>query len=579
MAGLTSQGFSIKRVGDVVADMERGLREAFGAEIVTGAGTGFGKLIGVVAREAGELWELAQDTYDSQYPDTAEGSSLDQAGAYTGHRRLAPRASRAWCRCDAVPLTVLPSDSRASHGQTRRQFRTTAAATIRREEALRARWRVSGGPHGAGTTVTATLGSGVYLLTMGGGGAFDPAAAASDATVATSLANAINGGFLITAVSQVLRQFTVAGDHRDYFPRGGLARVSSGGANDGTYNVTASAFTGGSTVVTVSQAIPAAAVAGRLRGGLVATVSGAEATADLEVPAGVTDVSTADLVADAASSVAGRLSLVLVGTPVLFDSVELERVEAASGALSRIDTPVVGWSAVTNPLPADVGNPLESDADFRLRRADSLRVAGSATVEAIRSRLRQVANVDRAFVFENDGDVADVEGRPPHSFEAVVTGGTDAAVAAMIFTHKPAGIRAFGTTVVTVTDSMGVGHAIGFTRPASRTMHVRVNVITTYAEEPLPTDAVALIRSAVVTAGNLLQPGVDIIPQRFVGPVHAAVRGLENVTVDLAVDNGAGSPGGIDGTAPAGTYVTVRVPMSSAQFGSFDVSRVVVTGL
>ena len=72
----------------------------------------------------------------------------------------------------------------------------------------------------------------------------------------------------ITAVNQGARQFTVAGDRRLFYPVASSVIVadSTNAANDGTYTVTAVAFAGGATTVTVAQAIPNATASGVLTG-------------------------------------------------------------------------------------------------------------------------------------------------------------------------------------------------------------------------------------------------------------------------------------------------------------------------
>jgi hypothetical protein len=69
-------------------------------------------------------------------------------------------------------------------------------------------------------------------------------------------------------------------------------------------------------------------------------------------------------------------------------------------------------------------------------------------------------------------------GRPGKSFEIVAEGGTDLAVATAIFGAKPAGIQAYGSTIVTVQDTFGNPYAIGFSRPTQVPFFIALTLVT-----------------------------------------------------------------------------------------------------
>jgi uncharacterized phage protein gp47/JayE len=163
-----------------------------------------------------------------------------------------------------------------------------------------------------------------------------------------------------------------------------------------------------------------------------------------------------------------------------FEAVELGEVQAPAGSLTVIETPVSGWTSVLNEEDADLGSSVESDVELRLRRRDSLRVIGAATVDAIRARLiDEVDGVTDAIVFENDTDVTDGGGRPPHSIHCIVAGGADVDIAEKIFETKSGGIATFGTDIIEVVlDSQGFPHTINADRATIlRTfLHIQIEV-------------------------------------------------------------------------------------------------------
>ena len=82
--GLSTEGFSRKRLDDIKGEIEQALRQKFGNFINLLPQSVFGQLVGVFADREAELWEMAEDVYNSQYPDTAEGVSLDNVCALSG---------------------------------------------------------------------------------------------------------------------------------------------------------------------------------------------------------------------------------------------------------------------------------------------------------------------------------------------------------------------------------------------------------------------------------------------------------------------------------------------------------------
>ena len=145
--------------------------------------------------------------------------------------------------------------------------------------------------------------------------------------------------------------------------------------------------------------------------------------------------------------------------------------------------------------------------------------------------------MDVVFVYENDTDVA-IGSRPPHSTEAVVEGGLPADIGQTIFDQKAAGIAAYGTRSVNVTDSMGVVHGIGYSRVTLVPMLAVVHVRTLYTEETLPDTAADLLAAALAAWGNAHTIGQDVIAGRSWGALYAAVPGLGVLDVLIAPTSG-----------------------------------------
>jgi len=132
----------------------------------------------------------------------------------------------------------------------------------------------------------------------------------------------------------------------------------------------------------------------------------------------------------------------------------------------ELKTPSIGiTSVVYNQEKAQVtGSYRETDVQLRARRYLLLQGQATSVKNSIESAVRVVQNVQYAKVYEND-TMQTKDGIPAKAFETVVAGGDDNLIADAIFTKRPVGIQAYGTTTVDIQDEDGDTITIGFTRP------------------------------------------------------------------------------------------------------------------
>lgn len=548
--GVTLQGFVRKRLPDIKAEIDQSIRDQFGDDAVSDPDGAFGRLSGMLAEREALLWELAQDVYDSQYRGTAEGVSLDNALELVGNKRLDEDFSKVWARFDGDDGSIISANRVVSLPSSGGQFENQEDVTIEIASMLK---------------LVATIGAaGSYSLDLDG---IIFTAVGGSAPLATeAIKDELNSGFAITDVDTSTRSVLVAGDQRASFPVGKGARIFGSTGNDGPYRVRARALETGSTRITFHEDLPDATIDGSIRKGITATTDlSVELTITVDVPPETTDASALaiEFAVDSEPS-PGDFEITSVGSPGLLTAIEAGPLDVAADVELVIETGIAGWDGVTTVLAADVGAFVESDADARLRVDQSLRILGKATVEAIRARLLLVADVDFVTVIENDTDSVDADGRPPHSFEAIVEGGDPVEIAETIFNTKAAGIQTTGNTSEDVTDSQGIVHTIAFSRPVDIAIYVDVTVDATYGEETIPADAEDLIKQAVVDYGEALAGGKDVLAQRFLGPIFDAVEGLKELTVEVGT-----SP------SPSGSEVAI----AANERARFHVGRVTVTGL
>lgn len=151
-------------------------------------------------------------------------------------------------------------------------------------------------------------------------------------------------------------------------------------------------------------------------------------------------------------------------------------VSAAPGTVTVIATPTRGWQTVTNASAAALGNPVEQDADLRVRQASSTALPSLTVFDGIIGAVKAVSGVTRVAAYENDTNVIDSNGLPPHVISLVVEGGDATTIANAIAVKKTPGGGTYGTTTVTVTDIYGIPHPINFFRPTPQAITAVVNL-------------------------------------------------------------------------------------------------------
>jgi hypothetical protein len=115
----------------------------------------------------------------------------------------------------------------------------------------------------------------------------------------------------------------------------------------------------------------------------------------------------------------------------------------AAGQLKIYQT-TQNWFAVTSPNASSAGDDVETDAEFEVRRQDSVQIGGEGTAANVYAALLNVAGVTDAYVYNNGSDASGVFGStnypiPAHSIYVGVTGGANAAIAAAIQAKLDAG--------------------------------------------------------------------------------------------------------------------------------------------
>jgi len=602
--GVIPEGFKEKTLAEILDELEEAERAAFGPAINTQADSVLGQLNGIFADQVAQLWEVAIAVYRSLYPDSASGEALDNVASITGAIRLATTRSTVLLKLNLNAGVTLSIGRKVSVGSGGAQFQTKAAVT--NGAAVQATVEVASESVDFGPIVGNAYSLDVIQTPVAGWSA----KAAID-NVNTEPFVLANGQGLVVAVDEGPNQ-TVTFLTADFASiiAATAAEVATK-INSATTGLTATALAGKLRVASDTDGSGSALqfVGGSANQALgfpqelvrgfnwnesakhtsgnaenYALVNGQNITVKIDggSPQTVTFL-TADFVAIGAAKareVATKINTVLVSLGARsYAAAGKVRIESltvgvngaieitggsANVALGFPETKVIGETH-----DAVVGRNTETDADFRLRREELLRIAGAGTLEAIRAAVRDTLGVTRAIVFENPTDTTDVDGLPPHSFEVVAAGGTDQAVAETIFDTKPVGIATHrdpgpaGRTVV-ITDSQSFPHNINFTRPAEIDMWIEVDVTVDFAAFGGSDQLVGeqQVKDALKALGDTLSIGDDAIINKFLCAPFDVTGVLDVTTIKL------------DDVFPP--VATVNFIVAARELAKFSTSRITV---
>ena len=202
---------------------------------------------------------------------------------------------------------------------------------------------------------------------------------------------------------------------------------------------------------------------------------------------------------------------------VTAQAADIGDVSAAAGTITKIATPTLGWQTVENLLPAVEGEPVESDAELRVRQTVSTAIPSLSVLDGTVGAVASLAGVTRFRGYENDSNATDANGIPAHSIAIVVEGGDAQAIGDAIATKKTPGTGTYGTTTVTTYDAYGLPNDINFFRPTPATIGVEVTVqaLTGYT-----TGFADLIAAAVAAQINALEIGDDVLITKLYVPAN-----------------------------------------------------------
>lgn len=191
---------------------------------------------------------------------------------------------------------------------------------------------------------------------------------------------------------------------------------------------------------------------------------------------------------------------------------------------------IIDVSTVTNTVSITGGRDVESDIEFKKRYDIAVSRGGGSSSGSIQASISELEGVSSALVREND-TMETVNGIPPKSISPLVMGGFDLDIAEAIFKTKAGGIKSQGNIKVSVLDSLGTSHEIGFSRPNYIPINIMIRLITNCN---FPSNGNALVSNYITDYINKLGLNEDVIFTKVISAIQQ-VDGI--IDIDVLIIN------------------------------------------
>lgn len=465
--GITDQGCIIKTLDIIESELISQYQAAFGQQINLLPASVFSQIIRIAAEREANLWELYEAIYYSQYPNSAQGISLDYAVGINGLVRKPATysiSSQQIFRASA-PNVLIPSFTRiVNSDNSNLVYQTltdlTTGYDTRYDNSHCEVHSIQFYPEPQ---------SGDFAIFYGSGFATGLVYDASAATVQSAINGATAMGITVTVGGNSTTGYDVKFITPSVSTSNGLSTFTvstsnllDGSGNPVSYKIVFKQF-GGYVAIGTAQAL------------------------------------------NPGDSYIGSYN-----------------------TLTQLQTPISQITATFNTLDASIGRNQESDTELRIRRNTELALPGSSTADAIRSSILTLNDIQYCLVAVNNTMATDPENRPPKSIEVYVSAldKTDLdpltgpntekvqelrqAVAEAIFADAAAGIEVYGTGNImeTVYDSMNRAVIIPFSQPERVPIYAN---ITVQKNNKYPANGDTLVQEAILKYGASLGVGDEVI--------------------------------------------------------------------
>ncbi|MCK5610310.1 hypothetical protein KAR91_51030 [Candidatus Pacearchaeota archaeon] len=555
--GLTETGLNIKTIADIKSEIEDALRATFGPQINLQPESNFGQIVGIISERESLIWELLEDIYNSQYPASASGISLDNVLDLVGLIRLGALPSRIEGQVLFGSASIaIPAGTQFSVlDDSEKVFSTNTKVTL-----------VAGTDEVQTISFSATPSGGSFKLNYDG--EITAAILFSDGatelqTALRNLSNTSDTGITVSGNYSSGFVVTFSGDDgkqeqillvedSNTLTNGGSVTISITRTTPGVYQgqVNCTALSTGP----VSVAKKALSVIDNPISGLTRVFNPAVAIVGF------------DLETDPEARIRRNQRLQISEAGPL-EAIRNKVLKLNNDTTKTALDSVRAYENYTSEI--DVRNiPPKSFQVFVLENGNPGAIAGTTTGTASNKLIDSGANFTAAMVNRKVRNKTDDTFAAINGFDSptqlsldtdiIVSGqkyiiteddSRDQEVAQAIKDSKPAGIRPYGDIKKTVTDSENFDHEIRFSIPTIVNVYLEIDLIV---DGNFPDEGITEIKNNIVEWGNDLGVGTDVIVSPQLISIIGQTVGITDIVIridtspspsfddNIVIDDGSG---------------------------------------
>lgn len=220
-----------------------------------------------------------------------------------------------------------------------------------------------------------------------------------------------------------------------------------------------------------------------------------------------------------------------VSSLINFESQSYGKYQLPNESITKIVTNRTGFLSCTNLIEPVLGRMRETDVELRQSYIKRISAHAARMTNSIESAiLDSVQGVVSVKCYENKSNLTDEYGRPPHSIEVVVSGGSDMEIARAILEQKAGGIQTYGATKVEVPSDDSQPVEVCFNRPQPVYAWLKVT-LTPSRKEALPPNYAELVKESIAEQCGEILPGQTLFIQELLGDVYRGVTGIGYIDV------------------------------------------------
>jgi hypothetical protein len=531
MAGLTNSGFTVATTEELRTTISTSLKSNLGGDIDTNPSSRIGQFIDIMAENLSSLWQGLEAVYNSQYPSSASGTSLDNVGSITNTQRSPGRFGVARVYFNGTLGTVIPAGTVIAN-QNGYELTTTTSGTISNNN-----WLLY-------ADLVPTSDKAEFRLTLNGDpcGIFEIFDSHSASVIKQSI---VDAGIVQRTITNATRNGTIAtittSQPHGFSVGTVVTQTTFGGFFNGTYTITAIPST---TTYSYPDTATATTVSSGTTAGQILTSGEVIVLGQFNVSGGIWiqftplvsgRIYSIDLLTNDMFSQATAVSLTVANsTDTYVESIAsvLQNQEIQPHSVIELVSAVSNIEAVVNIESGISGQQRATDAEYRIQLSSDLQNSNSNTVAGIKANLLSLIGVTFVGLIEN-ATASTVSGRPPFSYEVFVEGGDDDEVAQKIYDTHPPGINIVTTDlsprVGDYTDVNGTIQSLSFSNVQELNVYV---AITGTKNSSYPANGDTLLIEAVMDYINSRQIGETLYQHNIFTPANT-IPGIISMLIKM----------------------------------------------